>query len=159
MTEATCIDESVYRGALSYGRSYRILELDDNEQPHSIKLQGDNGRVRWYPAYCFDLSGRAVPRLETVTIADDLASAEQRLIEVELHFSDGQRRWCLFAAPAALESSGDYIDGTSIRLHYDMPHLIIAGILDEPTIKQALHQIERNGRIFSCSLAIDPKGE
>jgi len=154
MPDATCIDESVYAGALTYGRKYPMLALEPNQQPRKVKIQGDNGRVRWYPALCFDLSGRDIPCLETIQICDDVVAADSVMIEVELTLSDGQRRWCLFATPTALTNTGDYINGTTIRIHYGVPHLIIVSTLDEQIINQALRHMERNGKLFVCSQPI-----
>jgi hypothetical protein len=155
MLDVTCIDESVYAGALTYGRKYSVLAFESDQQPRKVKIQADNGRVRWYPVLCFDLSGRDIPHLETLRICDDLAAADSALIEVEVTLSNGQRRWCLFATPITLGNAGDYIDGTTILIHYGVPHLIIVGTLDEQVINQALRYIERNGKLFVCTQPIE----
>jgi hypothetical protein len=155
MQYATCITESVYHDALTYGRKYAILGIKDDPHHPIIKVQGDNGRVRWFPASCFDLTGVDVPRLEAITICDDLAIAASAAIEVEISLSDGQRRWCFFATPEALMQFGDWIDGTTIRVHYGAPHLIIVDQLDETIIDQALRHIEGQGELLACTRAIE----
>ena len=164
MPNATCINESAYAGALTYGRQYPVLALDHDEQPQKVRVQGDNGRVRWYPALCFDLTGRVIPRLETIQICDDLAASDTVLIEVEVTLSDGKRRWCWFATPAALANVGDcFINGTKVRVLYGMPHLIVVSALNdevvsalnEQVIDQVLHHIERQGELLQCTRAIE----
>jgi hypothetical protein len=152
---ATCITESVYHDALTYGRKYLILDIKDDLHRPTIKIQGDNGRVRWFPAACFDQSGDDVPLLETMTVCDDLAIAAAAAIEVEISFSDGQKRWCFFATPQALTQFGDWIDGTTIRIHYGAPHLIIVDRLDETIIEQALRHIEGQGELLACTRAME----
>jgi hypothetical protein len=102
MRRVTCINESCYSEALTYGRCYEALAIDDAGQHPKVKLQSDNQRVRWFPQYCFDMRGSPVPLLDTVTLHDDPSDAEQRRVEVDLHFSDGQRRWCWIATPHGL---------------------------------------------------------
>jgi hypothetical protein len=94
-----------YANALTYGRKYAILGIKGEPRSRQIKVRGDKGRVRWYPTWCFDLSGADVPRLETITICDDLAATAA--IEVDITLSDGQRRWCCFATPETLAQFGD----------------------------------------------------
>ena len=155
MPTATCINECCYEGALTYGRQYLVIALDDEDHPRKVRIQGDNGRVRWYPASCFDLTGRAIPRLETMRMCDDLAASDTTLIEVEVTLSDGTRRWCWCGTPAGLAHVGErFIDGTRTRVLYGVPHLIVISTLNEQVIStlneqiidQVLHYIEPPGR-------------
>lgn len=155
MDYATCITESVYQDALTYARKYAVLERKDDPRRPTIKVQGDNGRVRWFPATCFDLSGPDLPCLQEMTICDDLANATTAAIEVEISLTDGQRRWCFFTTPEALRQFGDRIDGTTIRIHYNEPQLIILNQLDETIIEQALRHIERQGKLLVCTRVME----
>lgn len=155
MQYATCITESVYHDALTYGRKYVILDIKDDPHRPNIKVQGDNERVCWFPASCFDLTGADVPRLEAITICDELATASSAAIEVEISLSDGQRRWCYFVTPEALRQFGDWIDGTTLHIHYGAPHLIIVDQLDETIINQALRHIEAQGELLTCTHAME----
>ena len=56
--DITCISVGSYDGALTRGQQYELL--GQNEQKQHVKVQGDNGRARWFPAGNFDLSGGAV---------------------------------------------------------------------------------------------------
>ena len=152
---ATCITVSVYHSALTYGRKYRVLDSQDESLHPTIKVQGDDGQMRWFPAACFDLTGADIPRLETIRICDDLASASITAIEVQILFSDGQRRWCFFTTPEALRQFGDCMNGTTIRIHYGAPHLIILGQLDASVINQALRYIESQGELLVCTRPLE----
>jgi hypothetical protein len=151
MHYATCTTVSVYHHALTYGRKYRVLGSKDEPHRATIKIQGDDGQRRWFPAACFDLSGADIPCLVAIHICDDLDTAATAAIEVEISFSDGQRRWCFFAMPEALRQFGDWIKGTLIRIHYGAPHLIIVDQLDETVITQALRHIESQGELLACT--------
>ena len=63
---ATCIRVSVYTDALTYGRKYEALSHNSGE--HKIKVHGDNNRIRWFPEYCFDLSGADAPFVNSIWI-------------------------------------------------------------------------------------------
>jgi hypothetical protein len=99
MSEVTCVDESVYSGALTWGKRYVLLARD--EEKGKIRVLGDNGRTRWYPALCFDLEGHEVVRIESIKIDDHYEVTPQRL-DVEVTLSNGERRWCFFVTPEGL---------------------------------------------------------
>ncbi|HEY1016727.1 MAG TPA: hypothetical protein VGE07_28705 [Herpetosiphonaceae bacterium] len=154
MDYRTCIDESCY--ALTYGRRYRVLALKHEPNP-LIRVINDRGRANWIPVSCFDDSGAEIPMLREIKIDDDLAESDRSGIEVTISFSDGQRRWCFFMTPAALQACGDQIDGSDVFIHYDAPHRIIVSDISAPIIEAALRQIERNGALFRCTLPLgDP---
>jgi hypothetical protein len=101
------------------------------------------------------LTGADIPQLEAIRICDDLASAATAAIEVEISLSDGHRRWCFFATPEALRQFGDWITGTTIRIHYGVPHLIIVEQLEEAIINQALRYIESQGDLLVCTRPLE----
>jgi hypothetical protein len=55
--EVTCICVGVYQGALTWGHKYVILESD--EEKKQVRVRTDSGRLRWFPDYCFDMTGNA----------------------------------------------------------------------------------------------------
>jgi len=63
---ATCVCVSVYEDALTRGLKYKVLEIDEEKQ--QVKIKGDNGRTRWFPINCFDLTGADVPEIESIWI-------------------------------------------------------------------------------------------
>jgi hypothetical protein len=74
--------------------------------------------------------------------------------EVCVDLTGGQRRWCYFPPPAAPASSGATIEGTSVRFHYGMPHLIIVAELSEDLIGRALREIDSQGDLLACTRPI-----
>lgn len=90
------------------------------------------------------------------TVCDDLENQDAGAIEVILHMPDGTRRWCFFVTPAALNSCGDWLDGTRTRIHYGAPHMIVlAERLSQESIARALQHIARRGGIEQSSLLIE----
>lgn len=90
--------------------------------------------------------------------AGDLASQHTRAVEVVIRLHDGRSRWCYFMTPQALTNCGDWIDGTQIRVHYGMPHVVVvAAPLDEALIGRALRHIEREGRLEECTMQLEPE--
>ena len=154
MDYATCINEAAYSGALTYGKRYVMLAVDDNPQRPKIKIQANTGRVRWLPAGCFDLHGNEVLTLEQIDVRDAVSDATTSVIEVEITLSNGQRRWCFFAEPQALLHFGDVLASSTMRVHYGVPHLIIVSTITEPIIEQALRHIERHGQLLACTKAV-----
>ena len=72
---ATCKCVSIYSDALTRGLKYKVIEIDDEKQ--QVRIRGDNNRTRWFPFYCFDLTGADVPEIESIWIeAEELPPDE-----------------------------------------------------------------------------------
>jgi hypothetical protein len=94
--------------------------------------------------------------LESFEVQDDVAIQDLGAVEVLLRLDGGRTRWCYFVTPEGLSKSGDWIDGTQTRIHYDAPHMIVVGgRLDERVIESALRQIDRQGRLEACSMPLN----
>lgn len=94
--------------------------------------------------------------LNSYEIEDDLGAQASGAIEVVARV-DGRRRWCYFMTLEALANCGDLIDGTTTRIHYASPYMIVvAGPLTEQVIDQALRQIDAHGGLAQCSQDIGP---
>ncbi|AGY59749.1 hypothetical protein [Gloeobacter kilaueensis] len=156
MSEAICGRESVYGADLTRGRKYEILELD--EAKGQVKVRGNRGRMRWYPLSCFDFDVPAAAVLSTVEVQSEYEADPSQYVEVIVGLSDGQRRWCIFATPAALIEMGDPLKGTTVRVLYGAPHLIVATAIDEEIIHRTLHHIDSQGELLACTLPLGVKG-
>lgn len=88
MNEMICVHESVYRDALTRGKRYTVRAVDGEKR--QVRITGDNGRTRWFLAYCFDQSDRSVPRLATFHLDDSIRPHEVRPIQVTVELSDGE---------------------------------------------------------------------
>lgn len=157
MSEMVCVSESVYRDALTRGKQYTVLAIDDEKR--QVRIKGDNGRTRWFSAYCFDQSHRSVPTLATFHLDDPISPHEDRTIEVTVELTNGERRWCFFATPPALASCGHWIEGTQVPFHYDNRHIIIARELSEDLIGRMLRYIDSQGALVECTLELEPRDD
>ncbi len=89
MSELACVSESVYRDALTRGKLYTVLATDGEKR--QVRILGDNERIRWFPAYCFDQGDRTVPVLIRYWIEDPITSDYDLPIEVTVLLSDGSK--------------------------------------------------------------------
>lgn len=153
MSKATCIGESVYGVALTRGRKYEILALD--EAKRQVKVEGNSGRTRWFPVGCFDLTGADAPVLSGITVRDALEPESSGWVEVDVELSDGQRRWCWFVTPALLMNTGERLHGTDIQAVYGVPHLIVVNELTEEVVVRVLRHIDRQGELLNCTQPIE----
>ncbi len=62
MACVTCIDIATFSNALTRGKKYEVLASDD--ETRKVKVRGDNGRVRWYPLYCFASAEEPLPHVK-----------------------------------------------------------------------------------------------
>jgi hypothetical protein len=150
---ATCINVGVFEQALTYGDQYAILARDTEKR--QVKVRGDNGRTRWYPDYCFDVSGQPVVRVVRTAIADPIDDPVTCTVDVVLEFSDGQRRLCDFTTPEALSQRGGVAQFGGVRLLSYSPHMIVVSAITPEMIAQSVAYIESHGDIFNCSKPLD----
>jgi hypothetical protein len=148
---ATCVHVGVYEHALSYGDQYAILEHDTEK--HQVQVRGDNGKKRWFPTYCFDMTGAPAVRLVRMTIDDPL---DRPSVDVVLEFSDGQQRWCYFITPETLSRCSGYaqVDGERL-LSFGSRHEIVVSSITRGLIEQSLSYMESQGKLLDCTLPID----
>lgn len=154
MNELVCVSESVYRTALTRGRHYMVLANDGEKR--RVRIKGDNGRIRWFPAYCFNHSDMPVPTLATFHCDDPITPHKDLPIEVTVELSNGERRWCIFATPSALACCGDWIEGTNVPFHFGNRHVVVAGELSNDLIERMLRYIDRQGELLECTLPLEP---
>jgi hypothetical protein len=146
---ATCVDVGVYAHALTHGNQYPILARDIDKR--QVRARGDNGKMRWFPTYCFDLTGQPVVRLVRTMIEDPLDGAHS--VDVEFELSDGQRRWCYFVTPQILSQlDGDAEFAGERLLSYHSPNMIVVSSITREVIEQSLAFIESHGEIVDCSM-------
>jgi len=146
---ATCQCVSVFGNALTRGKQYSVLAVD--EEKRQVRVRGDNGRIRWFPAYCFTLDATKVPILVDYWL-DPVDTPHDFPIDVTVQLSDGQERWCVFATPTALVRCGDCIEGTDLVFRYHNRHLIVASRLSHDLIGRMLRHIDSQGRLAECTL-------
>jgi carnitine 3-dehydrogenase len=147
----TCRSVGSYIGQLTRGETYEVLGRDDRAQ---VTVRTDQGRTRKYPADLFLPGTRKLPVLETIQFDDPVEDAGRHGIEVSFTLSDGQRRWCLFMAPAHLASSGDRLGETDVRYHH-ASHMIVATRIDEETVRHILHELDARDELVAHSLPLE----
>lgn len=152
MSDLICVSESVYRDALTRGKRYAVCAIDS--QNRQVRIMGDNGRTRWFPAYCFDQNAQSAQILVAFHLDHPINAHEDVPVEVTVELSNGEHRWCIFATASALASCGDWIDGTQVPFHYCNRHIIIAGELSEELIGRMLRYIDSQGDLVECTLPL-----
>ncbi len=73
-------------------------------------------------------------------IDDSIEEPLTHAIEVTVDLN-GEKRWCFFATPQLLASVGDWVDGTQVRIHLGVPHMIVVSELNEEIIDRVLHRL------------------
>ncbi len=77
--------------------------------------------------------------INSYKIINDLSLQETGAIEIIISLENGDKRWCFFITPIGLTNCGNWINGTKIRFHYGLPHMIVvAEKLDEELIDKTL---------------------
>ncbi|MGH1414293.1 MAG: hypothetical protein ACRBB0_12440 [Pelagimonas sp.] len=88
-------------------------------------------------------------KIERIKILDGLNEQRKCAIEVDIHMSDGQHRWCWVTTPEALNHFGDQVVASGGRFHGGTSHFtVIAAPLSHDVILSVLDQITSNGELL-----------
>jgi hypothetical protein len=68
-------------------------------------------------------------------------------VEVTIDFGGGRKRWCFFATPQVLAAVGDLVNGTRVRVHLGVSHMIVVSELNESIIDRVLRQLHAEGKL------------
>jgi hypothetical protein len=155
--ELTCVTQGTFQDALTRGKRYLPIEIDHEKQ--QVRVQGDNGRVRWFPFYCFAFDGSDALSIVSFSI-EDFTLPLTHTVEVVMTLSNGERRWCCFATPQQLYRIGKLVEGTSVHVSYGSEHLIVIGsdTLTHALIEQALHHIEAQNMLLRATRLLNDGG-
>lgn len=147
-----CVSVGTYEGKLTRGQKYIVLEHDSEQQ--RVRIRGNNGRIRWYPMYCFDLEGGSVPILLRWQFDDPIEDEADDWVEVSFDLSDGTRRWCSLVTPARL------------KWHLEQPladpgvrasHLIVIRSLSSEDVDRMLRLLDQQDELLDASLPLGPR--
>lgn len=160
----TCICEGGYADALTYGRTYPLLASDHEKA--QLKIKGDNGRARWYPQACFDLSGADAPQISEVWIDAEQAApgAVDPLdgqSDVMVTLSSGTR-WIaslftyqrLWALRERHQRSGDCLGGR----YFWASDLLIVETIHRPDVEALLHHLLASGEFYEIFRELGNEG-
>jgi hypothetical protein len=81
------------------------------------------------------------------TIDNPIADPVSTIVEVTVDFGGGHKRWCFFATPAALAVCGDWVNGSRVRVHLGVPHMIIVSELSARIVDGVLNELYDRGEL------------
>lgn len=137
-SQILCTSSQNFTEALTYGKTYTVLDYDHSKGAYRIR--GDNDRIRWYPGYCFSSVDTKVKRFTSFSQknGDDFSR------EITVFFDDGTRRWFSLAEPQYLNHvniKGDnYYHNTAIVFVENLENIDVAAIIKELQDKGMLVQ-------------------
>ncbi|TZF96209.1 hypothetical protein FW781_12295 [Chryseobacterium panacisoli] len=134
-----CKDIGLYSGQLTKRKLYIIEEIN----AENVKVQNDEGRLRWYSKFYFSLNNK--PEIISINIEDTIENTESDAIEVTIEFSNKAKYWMTFTTPKYLDkilNEGSY---------FSSKHFMIIKHLTEESIKSTVLKLdEQNELIESC---------
>jgi hypothetical protein len=75
------------------------------------------------------------------TIDDQIKDPEKATAEVTVDFGNGNKRWCFFITPQQLAPNGSFVEGTKVRMHLGVTHMIVVSELTETIIENVLNEL------------------
>ncbi|MGC5323904.1 hypothetical protein [Brevibacillus sp. SYSU BS000544] len=144
-----CNSVGNYTKALTRGKEYEVLEVDEEKQ--QIKIIGDNKRTRWYKDYCFVPYGNSVPIMVDWKFDDVIRDSSEKSLqhpEITVSFSNGQKRWCTICTKAGLI---DYI-----QRNMDLPVLLIESQIivknfSNEVVHDALVELDQQNQLIQAT--------
>src|SRR5437867_10121745 len=82
------------------------------------------------------------PSIASYRIEDRLDRPGEGAVDVVLELSDGQRRWCFFFTPERMSLVGDRVEGTQVRMHLGVEHMIVVAELTPEIIDSVLRELD-----------------
>lgn len=142
-----CVSVGVFSHALTRGQLYEVIEEDTAKG--QIKIRGDNGRVRWYPLYCFAQEGTSAPRLREWCFAESVQDFYNDLVDVSLELDDDTCRWCIVATPDYLKQ---LLASPRSEPGIWIAHMIIIHDLTHNSVDAMLRYLDQQGYLIQASL-------
>ena len=93
-------------------------------------------------------------QLKSFTIDDPVSRAPTGAVEVTVTFDTGERRWCFFFTPDTLSRCGDFVDGSDVRLHLGVPHMLVLSRIDSVLIEKVLRSLDTAGELVEHTVQL-----
>lgn len=93
--------------------------------------------------------------IESFQIDDAIDQPQEGAVEVTITMLGGEKRWCFFMSPDRLAQVGDYVEGTNIRLHLGVPHMIVVSEITEEIVEKVIAQLDAQGEISEHTIPIE----
>jgi hypothetical protein len=74
-------------------------------------------------------------------------------VEVTIDFG-AEKRWLFFATPQWLADVGDFVTGTTVRLHLGERHMVVVSELNEGVIDKVLTELHAAGELLTRTLPL-----
>jgi hypothetical protein len=88
------------------------------------------------------------------TIDDAITEPLTHSVEVTIDFGN-RKRWLFFATPQILASIGDFVEGTQVRVHLGVPHMVVVSELSTAIIDKVLRHLDACGELESHTLPLE----
>jgi hypothetical protein len=88
------------------------------------------------------------PSIASYRIEGRLDRPDEGAIEVVLELTDGRKRWCFFFTPERMSNVGDSLEGTRVRMHLGVNHMIVVSDLSHQIIEHVLRELEVKGLLL-----------
>jgi hypothetical protein len=148
-----CRVAGVYTDALTRGKSYKVLEINNDKE--MVQVKGDNERLRWFPFYHFNFNGENVIDLVSWEFDDEVTNDpnETNWIEITMKMSDGSKRWCILYTPERisnlLQQPNIYPKGLHIK------HMIVVKSYGKEDVQSVLDYLNQEDELIGATLPLD----
>jgi hypothetical protein len=152
MESVVCVDIANFSEALTRGKGYDVL--DRNAEKSQLKINGDNGRVRWYPEYCFTGIDAKLLSVKSIIFDDKIENPYHDAVEITLLLTQGDqemRRWCYFLTPSYVYKLLDTRSSTPFTVGQ---HGMFLPVLTEENIRDSVNYLESHNMIEICTLPL-----
>lgn len=142
-----CISESNYSHLITRRQAYKVEAEDVN----NYRIKCDDNILKKIPKGCFTTNQDDIIYIIDYSIEILEMISNNFDAEVDIIFSNNEKRWCIFTTPDALKQSGSFVGNTSIKIHSSNQHVIILSEISVDIIKNALLYLDSQDELYECT--------
>ncbi|WP_285399884.1 hypothetical protein [Lysinibacillus sp. fls2-241-R2A-57] len=147
-----CRKQGAYSEALTRGNTYQVIDINNDKE--MVRIKCDNGRIRWFPLYLFNMNSEDVIDLISWKFDDEVSNDanETNWIEISLKMSDGSERWCILYTPERLRNCLQQPNVYPTGLH--IKHMIVVKSYNVEDIQSVLDYLNQEDELIGATLPL-----
>lgn len=148
-----CRTSGVYSDELTRGKLYKVIDMNNDKE--MVRMKCDNGRLRWFPLFHFNVNSECILDLISWTFDDEVSNDpnESNWIEINLKMSDGSERWCILYTPERLKNCLQQPNINPKGLH--IKHMIIVKSYNVEDIQSVLDYLNQEDELIGATLPLN----
>jgi hypothetical protein len=147
-----CRTPGVYSDGLTRGELYQVIDINNDKE--LVRIKCNNGRLRWFPLYQFNLNGEEIINLVSWKFDDKVSDDPNEMdwMEISMKMSNGSERWCILYTPERLTNFLQQANLYPTGLH--IKHMIVVKSYNAEDVQSILNHLNQEDELIGATLPI-----